>query len=172
MFRSTARGAVMTALAAAALAAPAMTATATTDPGQHQIVPVHSGKCLDVLGANPGDDTNIVQSTCDGRVSQRFSAKSAGNDTWLILSEATLKCFQATPAGQEGGDVVQRTCDGSPVQRWRVEGEAAHGYQVVSGLTGLCLEVAYASPEDGAEVRQYPCHGQANQRFSFDGVPA
>ena len=172
MFRSTARGAVMTALAAAALSAPAMTATATTDPHEHLIVPVHSEKCLDVLGANPGDDADIVQSTCDGRVSQRFSPTAAGGDTWLISSQATGKCFQATPAGHEGGDVVQRSCDGSPVQRWRVEGEAAHGYRIVSGFTGLCLEVAYASPDDGAEVRQFPCHGQANQRFSFDGVPA
>ncbi|MCG8915178.1 RICIN domain-containing protein [Actinokineospora sp. PR83] len=171
MFRSTARGAAMTALAAAALSASAMTATAAPDPHGYLIVPVHSEKCLDVLGANPGDDADIIQSTCDGRVSQRFSATSAGNDTWLFSSRATGKCFQVAPAGHEGGDVVQRSCDGSPVQRWRVEGEAAHGHRIVSDFTGLCLEVAYASPEDGAEVRQYPCHGQANQRFSFDVAP-
>ncbi|MEU4770226.1 RICIN domain-containing protein [Actinosynnema sp. NPDC023794] len=123
----------------AALVASATTATAATDPYEYLIVPVHSEKCLDVLDADPGDAADIVQWTCDGRVSQRFSAAPA---------------------------------DGGPAQRWRVEGGAAHGYGIVSDDTGLCLEVEFASLEDGAEVRQYPCHGQANQRFSFDDVPA
>ncbi|MDQ2587929.1 hypothetical protein CKY47_28890 [Saccharothrix yanglingensis] len=66
------------------------------------------------------------------------------------------------PAGQEGGDVVQRACDGNPAQQWRIEGQAEYGYQLVSDHTGQCLEVEYASPDDGAEIRQYPCHGQDN----------
>lgn len=172
MPRSTARSAVTTAFAVGVLVASATSAVATTDSYEYLIVPVHSEKCLDVLDADPGDHADIVQWTCDGRVSQRFSAAPVNDGTWSFWSQATDKCLQAADAGQEGGDVVQRACDGGPDQRWRVEGEAAHGYGIVSDDTGLCLEVEYASSEDGAEVRQYPCHGQANQRFSFDGVPA
>lgn len=171
MSRSTARSAVTTAVAVAALVASATTAAAMTDPYEYLIVPVHSQKCLDVLGADPGDDADIVQWTCDGRVGQRFSSASVTDGTWSFWSQATGKCLQAADVDQQGGDVVQRGCDGSPAQRWRVEGEAAHGYGIVSDATGLCLEVEYASLDDGAEVRQYACHGQANQRFSFDGVP-
>ncbi|MDQ2587930.1 hypothetical protein CKY47_28895 [Saccharothrix yanglingensis] len=65
----TARGAAMTALVVAALVASATTATAMTEPHEYLIVPVHSQRCLDVLDANPGDDADIVQWTCDGRVS-------------------------------------------------------------------------------------------------------
>lgn len=172
MSRSTARGAAMAVLATAALFASATTATAMTDPHEYLIVPVHSEKCVDVLDADPGDDADIVQWTCDGRVSQRFSAAPSDEDTWSFWSQGTGKCLQAAVAGEEGGDVVQRACDGNPAQRWRVEGQAEYGYQLVSGHTGQCLEVEYASHDDGAQIRQYPCHGQANQRFSFDGVPA
>ncbi|WP_306749551.1 RICIN domain-containing protein [Saccharothrix yanglingensis] len=59
----------MTALVVAALVASATTATAMTEPHEYLIVPVHSQRCLDVLDANPGDDADIVQWTCDGRVS-------------------------------------------------------------------------------------------------------
>ena len=172
MSRLTARHTALTALAVVALFPSVTAGAAMAEPHEYLIVPVHSQKCLDVLDADPGDDADIVQWTCDGRVSQRFSAAPSDDGTWLFWSQATGRCLQAAPATQEGGDVLQRTCDGGTVQRWRVEGEGAYGYQLVSDHTGQCLEVEYASHDDGAEVRQYPCHGQANQRFSFDGVPA
>jgi len=172
MSRSTARRSAMTAAAIVALLAPAAAGTAAAAPHEYRIAPAHSEKCLDVLGGNTGDDADIVQWTCDGRTSQRFSATLASNDRWMFWSQGTEKCLTAVFAGEEGGDVVQRTCDGGPAQRWRVEGQADYGYRIVSAYTDLCLEVEHASWEDGAEVRQFRCHGQDNQRFSFDQVDA
>lgn len=168
MARPIPRRAVPAVLSAAALLVPVAVAEAEPDPYEYSIVAAHSEKCVDVLHGHADDEAEIVQWSCDGRLSQIFSAAPMGSDEWAFWSQGTDKCLDASIVAEGGGDVVQRACDGGPSQRWRVEGEAERGYRIVSAVTGLCMEVEYASAEDGAQIRQFSCHGQNNQLFSFD----
>jgi len=91
-----------------------------------QLVAQHSGKCLAVMAARPGESVPVVQVGCNGSVEQQWTFVDTGFGPFFseIRAAHSGKCLSV--AGGSFDDlatIVQQTCQGSSIhQLWSLNG--------------------------------------------------
>ncbi|MEU4770388.1 RICIN domain-containing protein, partial [Actinosynnema sp. NPDC023794] len=90
--------------------------------GQHEVVNVGSGKCLDVYGGTSatGDGVRVVQWACNSGTNQRWRFEDAGTGHVRLVAQHSGKCLTVSGgATADGAQLVQWTCDNGTNQHWR-----------------------------------------------------
>ncbi len=136
----------------------------------HDIVALHSGKCLDVANGSASDGANVMQWWCWGGHNQQWTIVNAGDGYYKVVARHSGKCLDVVNwSTADGANVQQWPCPGRGTtnQQWRLVGNGDGSYQLVARHSGKCLDVAAMSSADGANVQQWSCWGGANQKWSF-----
>ncbi len=146
----------------------------------YQLVAKHSGKCLDVTGANTANSATLEQWECaDPATSQNqvFTMKPMGGGYYELIARHSGRCVDVYGASQSAGGVIdQYDCIGASNQLWlsaEVEPNGPENSYVnfVAKHSGQCLDVQNSSNVNGTPVLQYPCgNHQANQMWTFKSV--
>jgi Ricin-type beta-trefoil lectin domain-like len=140
----------------------------------YSIVAVHSGKCLDVDGANTSDDAAVSQWDCHNQANQLWRVQRHAGGRVTILAEHSGKCLSIAHDGPAGAAyAVQRTCradDARKDQLWIVRGTKDNNINLVSLNGQACLDVEGSDTTAGARVLRFECTGAPNQEWAL--VPA
>ncbi|MFP8884270.1 MULTISPECIES: non-reducing end alpha-L-arabinofuranosidase family hydrolase [Streptomyces] len=119
---------------------------------------VASNRCLDVLGGEQADGTQLQIYDCWG----------GSNQQWTLTDDNQLtvygdKCLDVPDHATEAGTRVQIwACSGGANQRWRVNSDGT----IVGVESGLCLEAAGAGTANGTAVQIWTCNGGGNQKWT------
>ncbi|MBL8519454.1 MAG: RICIN domain-containing protein [Betaproteobacteria bacterium] len=119
-----------------------------------RLVSVHSGKCLDVEKGSRDSGANILQWSCHGQQNQQWTFERSG--------------YAGAGGSQIGDRGFGRPGDapiGAPGLGQRPQGRTLYSGMIHSRATNKCADVSNASTDDGADVRQWSCHGKDNQLF-------
>lgn len=117
---------------------------------------VASNRCLDVLGADQANGTQL----------QTHGRWSGSNQQWTLTDDNQLtvygdKCLDVPDHATEAGTRVRIwTCSGGANQQWRVNSDGT----IVGVQSGLCLEAAGAGTANGTAVQIWTCNGGGNQK--------
>jgi|GEM_PF-5018871 len=137
---------------------------------RYNIIPRHSGKCLDVSTASLDDGTLLVQWTCTGAAHQIFSLIPAGGEYYRMVALHSSKCMELDPTvdpSENGAVIRQWTCTGADNQLWQLI-DAGEGYfKIKNKLSGLVMDVTGASGDDGAHIIQWTDSGATHQQFEL-----
>lgn len=90
--------------------------------GYHNVVNVHSGKCLDVYGGTgaTGDGVRITQWTCHTDTNQQWRLQDSGNGSVQLIARHSGKCLTIQNAATtDGALAVQMTCGTGTNQQWQ-----------------------------------------------------
>lgn len=113
----------------------------------------------------------IVQTTCTGDMSQRFSlikdttrTADLGNARALLKSSASALCVKV-----DNGKLVQRACATSDTNEAfeLVVEEVVAGDYAVSGPGGTCVDIPNAATTP-TTLQHHACHYGSNQRWRFE----
>src|SRR5438093_400643 len=124
----------------------------------------NSSLCMDVFGAQTGDNVNLIQWSCHGGNNQSFTFTpvTGTTDTYTIGTFTAGKC--ADVAGGSTADnaaFVQITCNGGASQRFRLVPVTVSGTDKTFNLqpthSNKCVAVSGASTSTGAQLVQLPC---------------
>jgi hypothetical protein len=123
-----------------------------------QIVGVHSGKCLDVQGANIADGTPVQIYDCNGSAAQH----------WTIASDGTVRaynrCLTTVGGGTANHTLVElRFCNGAAGQQWQRYGANANSLR--NPGSGRCLDVLGFQTANGSRPGLWDCNGLSNQQW-------
>jgi hypothetical protein len=141
--------------------------------GPFTFVNVHSGKCMDILGASMALEARAVQYTCvPGGVSQQWFiwlvTELQFRNSYYIGNAHSGQCL--TPlSGARGVEVVQTLCVNGASQDWWVEnsGNPEWDRNWENDYSGFYLEVAGASTSNFAGIVQWTYHGRAHQEWEL-----
>jgi hypothetical protein len=137
--------------------------------GPYTLAARHSGKCLDVSGANPNDGANVLQRKCHGKDNQKWQITKEGDGSYRLTARHSGKCLDVSGAsGNNGANVLQWKCHGKDNQKWQITKEGDGSYRLTARHSGRCLDVSGANPNDGANVQQWDCHGKDNQKWNIN----
>jgi hypothetical protein len=132
----------------------------------------HSGRCLDVFGAQTGNDVNLIQWPCHGGANQSFTfTPVAGTtDTYTINTFTTGRCADvANGSTADNARVIQNTCNGATSQRFRLTPVPIVGtdntFNIRAVHSNKCIGVTGASTANGAQLLQVPCSTAADRVF-------
>ena len=143
------------------------------------IIPKHSGKCLDIPAPNwTKSGTSLQQWDCYGlgQLNQWWRLIPAGNGYYQIAGtyRNRHKCLDVEGySTSNGASVKQYNCHGKSNQLWRLRYMGNGYYQIISKHSGKCLDVTWDSithpNTNGARVQQWECIGsnQPNQLWRF-----
>ncbi|MGH1489147.1 MAG: ricin-type beta-trefoil lectin domain protein [Acidimicrobiales bacterium] len=113
----------------------------------------HSGKCLEAAGGV------VVQRTCSGAASQRFTENAAGGGIVLVASNG--QCVGPLDGSRaNGAKIVTSSCGGAG-QAFVRSGDRYRGVD-----SNRCLDIPGSGSADGVQVIQWDCHNSANQKFT------
>lgn len=136
--------------------------------GVYTIAARHSGKCLDVSGANPNKGANVIQWDCTGGNNQKWNVVSRGGDFYVLTALHSNKCLDVNRADRaNGANVQQWDCTGGDNQTWRITAEGGNVFQLTARHSGKVLDVAGNNRAAGANVAQWDNHKGDNQRWIF-----
>ncbi|MFJ9893353.1 ricin-type beta-trefoil lectin domain protein [Streptomyces sp. NPDC091280] len=116
-----------------------------------------SGRCIDVSGGNPVDNTRLQIWDCTGAARQQWRFGSDGT------VRALGKCMDVDGGSRTDGAWIKLvTCNGTGAQRFRLN--AAH--DLVNLQADKCVDVTDAGTGNGAELQLWSCTGGDNQKWS------
>ncbi|MGW0825139.1 family 43 glycosylhydrolase [Streptomyces sp. NPDC002845] len=126
-------------------------------PTAYTLVNRNSGKCLDVVGGNSADGTDVVQWTCNGGANQKWRIEDLANDTSRLVSVATGKALDVSNCDTaDGANIQQWSWLNNSCQRFRLVYTATGDYvRLVNANSGKVADVANCSAADGTDVRQW-----------------
>jgi beta-glucanase (GH16 family) len=117
----------------------------------------HSGKCIDIPGANPADGARLQMWDCNGSAAQQWSFNGDGT------VRAMGKCMDPAGAGTGNNTPIQLvTCNGNPVQRFTLSGAG----DLVNISANRCVDIVNWGTNNGAQLVLFDCHGGANQKWT------
>jgi len=124
----------------------------------------HSGRCMDVFGAQTGDNVDLIQWNCHGGANQSFvfNPVAGTSDTYTISTFSAGKCAGVLGASTaDGARVVQAGCTGATSQRFRLVAVTVSGTDRTFNLqavhSGKCVAASGGSTANGAQLVQLPC---------------
>jgi GH43 family beta-xylosidase len=135
------------------------------------VVAQNSGRCMDVFGAQTGNDVNLIQWGCHGGTNQSFTfTPVAGTtDTYTINTFAGRCADVANGSTADNTRVIQNTCNGATSQRFRLAPVSIVGTDKTFNLRAVhsnkCIGVTGASTTNGAQLLQVPCSTAADRVF-------
>ena len=145
-------------------------ATTNLPEGIYLVKAVHSGKCMQVIGARLVIGVNTEQWNCDAAAKhQQWRFVAVGNgyykiininsgkvlDVWGVSTADTMPLWQMDDLNRDN-------------QKWKPVLQSDGSYQLVALHSNKCGTVTNAATADGAGIAQYPCGTGANQRFRLD----
>src|SRR5678816_642414 len=83
----------------------------------------HSARCMDVFGAQTGNDVNLIQWNCHGGANQSFTFTpvTGTTDTYTINTFSAGKCVEVVGASTaDNARVAQNACGTGTNQRFRL----------------------------------------------------
>ncbi len=126
---------------------------------------VHSGKCLDVLGASKESAAPVIQYACSGDDNQKWTIRNRGNGVHDIIAVHSGMCMDVTGASMEDSEaIIQFPCNGQANQGFRIvetDGRAT----IINDQSLKCLDIEGGVTTDAARLIQFACSGQPNQQF-------
>jgi hypothetical protein len=127
----------------------------------HQLINVHSGKCLAIAAEGTADGAAAVQSSCREERAHlwRFRMVSL-TGLFQVQNLRSGRCLSAVD-----GRVVQHRCDDNRSRRWRVGGARSARLVIRSVVDGRCLTVAGGSRRENAPAVLSTCGLQASARW-------
>ncbi|MEV0738523.1 ricin-type beta-trefoil lectin domain protein [Streptomyces sp. NPDC050549] len=116
-----------------------------------------SGRCVDVTGGEPVDNTRLQIWDCTGAARQQWRFGPDGT------VRALGKCMDVDGGSRTDGAWIKLvTCNGTGAQRFRLT--AAH--DLVNIQADKCVDVTDAGTANGAELQLWSCTGGDNQKWS------
>ncbi|HMF98523.1 MAG TPA: DUF1800 family protein [Vicinamibacterales bacterium] len=139
--------------------------------GSYELVALHSGKCLDVSGQSTDDGAPVVQWTCNGGLSQRWTLQPTDDGNVVLIAGHSGKALDVRGASlKDGAHVIQYTINGGANQEWLPQPVGDGYYTLTAHHSGEVLDVSAESMDDGGIVIQWPLHGGANQEWLLRAV--
>jgi len=133
-------------------------------------------RCMDVFGADPGDNVNLIQWNCHGGTNQSFAFApvSGTTDTYTLGTFTSGKC--AGVSGSSTADnaaVVQAPCTAISSQQFRLVPVTVAGVDNTFNLqavhSGKCIGVAAAATTNGAQLVQVACSAALDRVWQVPG---
>lgn len=112
-----------------------------------------SGRCMDVIGANSANGTQMILWDCHVNANQQFAQSG---QALQVLG----KCLDAPNNATSGARVQIWDCHGGANQQWNVTSSGT----ITSVQTGLCLDVTGTA--NNAAVNVTTCNNGASQRWA------
>lgn len=123
----------------------------------------NGGRCLDVFGAQTGDNVNLIQWNCHGGTNQSFTFTpvTGTTDTYTVNTFAAGKCADiAGSSTADNANAIQFACNGGNSQRFRLVPVTVAGTDKTFNLQAVhsnkCLVVSVPAT-NGAQLVQLPC---------------
>lgn len=130
----------------------------------------NSNLCMDVFGAQTGDNVNLIQWNCHGGTNQSFTFTpvSGTADVYTIGTFSAGKCAAVTGGSTaDNAAVVQLACNGATSQRFRLVpvtvSDTDKTFNLQAQHSGKCVAVSGASTSTGAQLVQLPCSSAADR---------
>ncbi|HJZ75941.1 MAG TPA: DUF1800 family protein [Vicinamibacterales bacterium] len=134
--------------------------------GTYELVAHHSGKCLDVSGQSTDDGAPVVQWTCNGGLSQRWTLQPTDDGNFVLVAAHSGKALDVRGAAlKDGARVIQYAINGGANQEWLPQPVGDGYYTLTAHHSGKVLDLSGESLDDGAQVIQWPLNGGANQEW-------
>ncbi len=140
---------------------------------EFRILPVHSGKCLDVPRSSTKQGTAIIQWDCTGNPNQQWDFRYLANNKWNIVSKLNGLCLDVPGSSNQSGEkIIQWPCTGNSNQQFvLVPIGSPTEFQIWAAHSNKCLDIANNDPNAGGKLVQYDCKGvqdpgALNQRFT------
>jgi hypothetical protein len=161
-------------LATATLIAAGLT-TSAAPPAQAAVtftstaVAQHSQLCMDVFGAQTGNDVNLIQWSCHGGTNQGFTfTPVAGTTDQYQVRTFAGRCLEVAGSSiADNARIVQWDCLANGSQRVRLVPVTVAGTDKTFNLqathSGKCVAVAGGSTTNGATLVQLPCGTAADR---------
>lgn len=118
----------------------------------------------DVLDRSDARAGKLIDSSVAGpQAGKSYRLQSLSSGLWLTIKDNSASA---------GAAVVQQAAAGQN-QVWQLAA-SGDGYQLIAAHSRQCLDVESGAKQDGGKLIQWPCSGQANQRFGLkaDGAGA
>ncbi len=128
-------------------------------------------KCLDVFGNTDVDGSKVVLYDCNGQANQDWRFEGDGVLKQIVgLGE---KCLVPGAVGSTGEtEMVIGPCEGAQQELFSISGDFPETFSLVHNATGSCLDVYDEMTANETPIVLFPCHGNANQTWSFDDSTA
>jgi len=141
------------------------------DSTPHQLIALHSNKCVDIRAPKNAGDSAIIQMTCNGEPSQQWKAILLKTDEYQLVSAENGMCLDVSGASKaNGGLIKQSPCINSRAnQTWFIQETANNAYQIISKNSGKCLDVNNASEADNIQLQQWDCGLNKNKLWRVEG---
>ena len=124
----------------------------------------HSARCMDVFGAQTGNDVNMIQWNCHAGANQSFTFTpvTGTTDTYNINTFTAGKCVEVVGASTaDNARVAQNTCSTATNQRFRLVPVTVAGTDKTFNLQAVhsnkCIGASGAVTTNGATLVQVPC---------------
>jgi len=146
------------------------TTSATVANGNYRLMPVHSGKAIDVNYCSANNGTNIQQWSWLNNDCQKWKISQVDGQ-WYRISpvnapEKSLDIESRSTAN--GANILLWDYQSGTNQQFRFVAQGGNKYQIVNRNSGLCIDVAGISIADGANIMQWQCvAGNNNQVFEL-----
>lgn len=140
----------------------------------------NSQRCMDVFGAQTGNNVNLIQWGCHGGSNQSFAfTPVAGTTDQYEIRTFSGRCVDVSGASTaDSARIDQWDCQSVSNQRFRLVAVAVSGTDKTFNLqavhSGKCVAVNGASTADGATLIQLPCAASTDRvwrvpNFTPDG---
>ena len=131
---------------------------------------------LFIQSVNSGKYLDLLQGTVNGSGVRQYHYTGQDDQIFFLSRASTNKFF--IRSGEVGGKNLQPTDTSihSPLeimdsvnsmQLFGLVAMSDGSYEIVSDQTGMCLDVWNAATDDGEIIQQFPCTGNANQRWQL-----
>lgn len=123
----------------------------------------HDSRCMDVTGAQTGDNVNLIQWNCHGSNNQSFTfTPVTGVANAYTIGTFAGKCVTVSGASTaDNAAIVQSTCNGSTSQQFRLVSATSSGldrtFNLQAVVSSKCIATSAASTTNGAQLVQIGC---------------
>ncbi|KMT66868.1 RICIN domain-containing protein [Catenovulum maritimum] len=139
--------------------------------GTYRIVPLHSGKTIDLAGCNTGNAANIQQWAWLNNDCQKFNISSV-DGIWHRISPVAspTRGFDVDSLSTAAGaNIMLWDYWGGYNQQFRFQSAGSGKWRIINRNSELCLDISNKSAGDGANILQWTCNaGAENQMFILE----
>jgi hypothetical protein len=128
--------------------------------------------CIAVANASTVNGASTVQWDCQGYSHEAWIINNPSLAWSPIKNENSGQCLAiGNGSDTPGAKAIQWPCNGQAEQLWSISPESdtspGHPRSLVNYKTRQCLAIGGGSQARGAAVIQWPCNGQAEQKWEF-----
>ena len=148
------------------------------DNGVYTIQSVHSGKLIEVGGANTADGANVNQWPANNHNTQKWMITLQSDGYYSVInlnSGKALEVFDWSTAN--GANVVQYEDNGLASQRWQINELGDGSVSFINKHSGKALDLYGFDTSDGANIAQWDYwggdaqHWQLSKLANVEGAP-